>query len=745
MSSSYSTVTYTLESNIDGLSWGIHLIPGYESEPSKALHSFEHPPHSPAYAPDAPEYALPLDDDLEPAEAPADPEDVPKEDPSEETNPKEEEELLAPFASTPAVPDLASSFEEETEAFKEDEVAPNSPSPISPFITPLSQTRLCKARKFEIGESSAAAATRQPGSTLAQGAIDRLVVALEETDKRVVDLGTRYMQDSHEMHDVTRTHRMTGQSDALLDYEVNQNHGNRNENGNRNRKDNGNGSHNSGDGSRRSLHTAHGCTYKEVLSCQPLNFKGNEGAIGLAHWFEKIESFVHISNRATECQVKYAICTLLGSALTWWNSYIRTVGHGATYEMPWKNLMKMMTKAYCPRREIKKLEIELWNLMVKESDKVKKYVGDLPDNIQGNVMKAKNKRRIYNNPRDNHAQQPPYKRQNMARAYTVGPSKKKEYAGTLPLTNKCKLHHNEPCTVKYANCKRVRHLTRDYRNPAAANNQRASGAIQKIVTEARGMAYALGGGGANPDSNVVTERMSCLLAHITEKKTKDKSEEKRLEDVPIVCDFPKVFPGVPPTRQVEFQIDLVPGAAPITWAPYEMKELSDQLQELSDKGFIRPSSSPWGASVLVKCLLEDRPEAGLHQLRVCKEDIPKTAFRTRYVHYEFQVMPFGLTKALVVFMDLMNWVCKPYLDRFVIVFIDDSLIYYNKQEPEERLKLILKLLKKEELYAKFLKCEFLIPKNEKVIAYASLQLKIHEKNYTTYDMELRAVVFALNI
>ncbi|GJS84460.1 putative reverse transcriptase domain-containing protein [Tanacetum coccineum] len=219
------------------------------------------------------------------------------------------------------------------------------------------------------------------------------------------------------------------------------------------------------------------------------------------------------------------------------------------------------------------------------------------------------------------------------------------------------------------------------------------------------------------------------------KKAEDKSEEKRLEDVPIVRDFPDVFPedlpGLPPTRQVEFQIDLVPGAAPVARAPYrlapsEMKELSEQLQELSDKGFIRPSSSPWGAPVLfVKKkdgsfqIIDDLFDqlqglsvyskidlrSGYHQLRVREEDIPKTAFKTRYGHYEFQVMPFGLTNAPAVFMDLMNRVCKPYLDKFMIVFIDDILIYSkNKREHEEHLKLILELLKKEELYAKFSKC-----------------------------------------
>nr|GEZ78141.1 reverse transcriptase domain-containing protein [Tanacetum cinerariifolium] len=175
----------------------------------------------------------------------------------------------------------------------------------------------------------------------------------------------------------------------------------------------------------------------------------------------------------------------------------------------------------------------------------------------------------------------------------------------------------------------------------------------------------------------------------------------------------------------------IPGTAPIARAPYrlapaEMQDLSTQLQELSDKGFIRPSSSPWGAPVMFIDL-----RSGYHQLRVREEDILKTTFRTRYGHYEFQVMSFGLTNAPAVFMDLMNWVCKSYLDRFVIVFIDDILIYSkNRKEHEGHLKLILKLLKEEELVGRGFDAE------GESHTYASCQLKVHEKNYTTYDLEL---------
>ncbi|GKC36096.1 putative reverse transcriptase domain-containing protein, partial [Tanacetum coccineum] len=213
------------------------------------------------------------------------------------------------------------------------------------------------------------------------------------------------------------------------------------------------------------------------------------------------------------------------------------------------------------------------------------------------------------------------------------------------------------------------------------------------------------------------------------KEEKTEIPERRIEDVPVVRDFPEIV--------------LQPGRD-------ERASRTAKRTSFSNKGFIRPSSSPWGAPILFvkkkdgsfrmcidyrelnKLTVKNRYplpriddlfdqlqgssiyskidlRSGYHQLRVREEDIPKTAFRTRYGHYEFQVMPFGLTNAPAVFMDLMNRVCKPYLDKFVIVFIDDILIYSrNEKEHEEHLKTILELLKKEELYAKFSKCEFWI-------------------------------------
>nr|GEW80495.1 hypothetical protein [Tanacetum cinerariifolium] len=554
--------------------------------------------------------------------------------------------------------------------------------------------------------------------------------------------------------------------------------------------------------------------------------------------------------------------------------------------------------------------------------------------LQGYATRsAENKRRMESNARDNRGQQPSFKRQNtsgqnVARAYTAGNNERKGYVRSLPYCNKCRLHHEGLCTIRCGNCKKVGHLTRDFRVTVTPNTQRAAVRnhqgnvcyecgrprhLRKDCPKLRSQnrrnqtrnktgnktggnkvtakAYAIGGGGTNPNSNVVTGTFllnNCYASMLFDsgadrsfvsttfsalldvspsnldtsyaiELTNGRVSETNLIlrdwlakyhaliicDEKIICipygdevliirgdnyDGGKDLPGLPPARQVKFQIDLVLGAAPVVRAPYQlapakMQELSTQFQELSNRGFIRPSSLPWGAPVLFvkkkdgsfrmcidyrelnKLTVKNRyplpridelfdqlqrsrvysnidMRSSYHQLRVREEDIPKIAFKTRYGHYEFQVMPFGLTNAPRVFMDLMNRVSKSYLDRFVIVFVDDILIYSkNRKEHEGHLKLILKLLKEEELYAKFSKCEFWLSKllkqklcsasilalpegrenfvvycdashkglgavlmqKDKVIAYTSCQLKVHAKNYTTHDLELGAVVFALKM
>nr|XP_029154554.1 uncharacterized protein LOC114927773 [Arachis hypogaea] len=235
------------------------------------------------------------------------------------------------------------------------------------------------------------------------------------------------------------------------------------------------------------------------------------------------------------------------------------------------------------------------------------------------------------------------------------------------------------------------------------------------------------------------------------------AEVPSLDQVPIVREFPDVFPdelpGMPPDREVEFSIELAPGVQPVSIPPYrmaptELRELKVQLEDMLEKGFIRPSTSPWGALVLfvkkkdgtmrlcmdyrqlnkitvrnkyplpriddlfdqlqgATCFSKIDLRSGYHQLKIKEEDIPKTAFRTRYGHYEFLVMSFGLTNAPATFMALMNRVFKLFLDHFVIVFIDDILVYSKSAvEHEYHLRIVLQTLRDHKLYAKFSKCEF---------------------------------------
>jgi hypothetical protein len=229
----------------------------------------------------------------------------------------------------------------------------------------------------------------------------------------------------------------------------------------------------------------------------------------------------------------------------------------------------------------------------------------------------------------------------------------------------------------------------------------------------------------------------------------------------VVKDFPDVFPeelpGMPPDREVEFVIDPLPGTAPTFKRPYrrsveELQELENQLTELQEAGYIRPSSSPWGAPVLFvkkkdgsqrmcvdyrslndvimknKCLLpriedlfDQRRGARIfskidlrtsyHQMKIRPSDIPKMALSTRYGLYEFTVMSFGLTNAPAYFMNLMNKVFMEYLDRFVVVFINDIRIYSKSDsDHKEHLRLVLQKLRDNQLYAKFSKCKFWIDK-----------------------------------
>ncbi|GJZ42247.1 putative reverse transcriptase domain-containing protein [Tanacetum coccineum] len=720
------------------------------------------------------------------------------------------------------------------------------------------------------------------------------------TPEAIEELINRRVEEALAAHEVTRA------ANALEAENQSQN-GSDGDNGNGGNGDgeNGNGENgNGGNGNpnengRGDRPVARECTYQDFMKCQPLNFKGTEGVVGLIRWFEKMETVFHISNCPEKSQVKYATCTLLNSALTWWNSHKRTIGTEAAFAMSWRELMKLMTEVYCPRNEIQKMESELWNLTVKnndlaaytqrfqeltmmctkmvpeEEDRVEKFIGGLPDNIQGNVIaaeptklqdavriannlmdqklkgyavkNAENKRRLEVNQRDNRGQQPPFKRpnvggQNVARAYTVGNNEKKPYNGLLPLCNKCKLHHEGPCTVRCGKCNKVGHLTRDWQGhyrsdcPKLKDRNRGNKAGNKNrVGEARGKAYVLGEGDANPNSNIVkgtfllnnhyafilfdsganrsfvSTTFSTLLDITPD--TLDVSYDVVISDegnsetntslevytfdaiigmdwlanhhAVIVCDEKVVripygdevlivqgdggsrrgsrkdLPGLPPTRQIEFQIDLVPGAAPVARAPYilaptELQELSTQLQELSDNGFIRPSSSPWGAPVFkeehaehLKLILELLKKEELYaKFSKCEFWLSKVQFLGHVIDTQF---PSLITAG---FIKGFSKIAKPMT----------KLTQKNvKFDWSEKAEAAFQLLKQKLCSAPILalpegsenfvvycdashkRLDAVLMQKERVIAYASRQLKIYEKNYTTHDLELGAVVFALKM
>ncbi|GJR11664.1 putative reverse transcriptase domain-containing protein [Tanacetum coccineum] len=553
--------------------------------------------------------------------------------------------------------------------------------------------------------------------------------------------------------------------------------------GNRNPNENGSGD--------RPI--ARECTYQDFMKCQPLNFKGTKGVVGLIRWFKKMETVFPISNCPEKYQVKYATCTLLNSALTWWNSHKRTIGAEITFVMSWKELMKLMVEVYCPRNEIQKMESKPWNLTVQGH-----YMSDCPklkDQNRGN--KARNKNDVG---------------EARGKAYVLGGGDANPDSNVVNGTFLLNNHYASMIFDSGADRSFVSttfstllDVTLDTLDVSYAVKL-ADGRISETNTILKGCTLGLLGHPFNVDlmpvelgsfdviismdwlanhhAVIICDEkivripfgdevlivqgdrdykgekskliiISCtkthkyikrgcqiFLAQVTKKEIEDKSEEKRLEDVPTVRDFPEVFPkdlpGLPPTRQVEFQIDLVPGAAHVACAPIYKTEFHHPWE--LDIRLSKKDGSFWMcidyreinklelkklyypllryAKTYFDQLAKDQVfyskidlRSGYHQLKFRDEDITKTTFRTRYGHYKFQVMPFRLTNAPAVFMYLMNWVCKLYLDKFMIVFIDDILIYSkSKEEHAEHLKLILELLKKEELYAEFLKCDFWLSK-----------------------------------
>ncbi|GKD66929.1 putative reverse transcriptase domain-containing protein [Tanacetum coccineum] len=440
----------------------------------------------------------------------------------------------------------------------------------------------------------------------------------------------------------------------------------------------------------REAPVARKCSYKEFMSCQPINFKGTEGAVGLICWFERTESVFSCSNCTENYKVKFATGTLTEEALSWWNSFSQPIGIEETYKITWVEFKKLLIKKYCPRTEVQKMEDEFYHLTVKGND-LKTYVRrfqELATLCPTMVTDLRNDGRP-----------------------TTG-------SNLLPVTVTC-----HACGEKghYANqCRKT-----------TTNN-------------AHGRAYMLRDRNSHQDPNVIT-------VQVMEKK----SDEKRLEDIPVVREFPKVFPedlpGLPPVRQKE------------CW------DLSNQLQELTDRGFIRLSTSPWGASVLF----------------VKKKD---GSFRMCFELFLGRLIKFRLSSTERLHIDpakieaIKNWTSATtpteirqflglagYYRRFIKYFskIAKSLTELTQKNKKyiwgEDQETAFQLLKQKLCEAPILALPegndnfvvyydashqglgAVLMQREKVIAYASRQLKPNEENYTTHDLELGAIVFALKI
>nr|GFA81457.1 reverse transcriptase domain-containing protein [Tanacetum cinerariifolium] len=362
------------------------------------------------------------------------------------------------------------------------------------------------------------------------------------------------------------------------------------------------GSHSSHAENPRNMHTARPCYYADFKKCHPLNFKGTEGAVGLTCWIEKMESFISNETEKVDKYISGLLDNIYGNVKS---SKPKTLDE--TIEMA-NDLMDQKLRTYAER-------------------------------------KSNGKRKADDISRNN---QQPFKKQNVTKAYNLGSAEKKTYEGNAPKCTKCQRNHYGPCTLKCHKRGKIGHYACDCRstgNTNATNNRgerngnAAGNPDSNVVTELGSFDAIIGmdwlrrhhavivcdeklvrvtfGNEAlvfrRAESYIGRESrltvISCskvqeyrakgchvFLAQISATKEDDKPERKQVKDVPIVQDFPEVFlenlPGLPPARPVEFQIDLIPEAAPVARAPYrlapsEMKELSEQLQELSDKGFIR--------------------------------------------------------------------------------------------------------------------------------------------------------------